>query len=106
MSKFEDTFGLVPDDEGRRKAIDETALGALVEEFGGLAGYKCKKDNGAWSQEGWDDAMMRLYENRELLDGLVESDRRGKAALDAMSTTKPDGDIARLTRKLMANEGR
>jgi hypothetical protein len=100
MTKFEETFGKHEKQPDPQPQVDEEALRSLADEFGGLAGWKCKEDNGGrWTQEGWDELMMRLYDNRGLLDGMDAPEKRGKAALDAMSSSPTDA-VARLSRKL------
>ncbi len=84
--------------------IDPRALEALANEFGGLAGWKCKEDFGEWSREGWDELMIRLYLKRDRLDGALGAAKRGKAALDAMSDRGSE-DLHRLIGKLQQRRG-
>jgi len=73
----------------------------LQNEFGGLAGFWVKRENGAWSTDAVDDALLQLYLQREQLDGVTDTDERGRIALAAfggggLST----GKVARLAERL------
>jgi hypothetical protein len=84
--------------------FDRDAFAALSDEFGGLAGWYVKKHDGQWTQEAWEDAMVKLYEQREHLDGVRDSKRRGKIALDAFSSVSPEEQLDRIEAKLRARQ--
>ena len=62
---------------------------ALANEFGGLAGWYAKQ-NGGWSKEAVVDALLRLYENRDLLEGVEGREERGLVALSAFAEDEVD----------------
>ena len=56
----------------------------LADEFGGLAGWYSRQ-NGGWSQDAVVDALLRLYDRRDLLEGVEDQKERGRVALGAMT---------------------
>ena len=88
-------------------AFDKQAFEALADEFGGLAGWYVKdKQGGKWTQDGWDDVMLRLYEHRAGLDNVKDQRRRGLVALQAFSTDPRADMLARIEARYREEEAR
>lgn len=65
--------------------FDREAFEKLSLEFGGLAHWWVKSRTRRFSQDPWDEAMIRLYRRRDELESVEDQRERGAIALRAFS---------------------
>lgn len=86
--------------------FDREAFLTLANEFGGLAGWYIKEHEGGWSQEAWEEAMIRLYDQRHLLDGVEDHRERGYVALQVFSDATDQSKMLDRVAEKLKNKNR
>lgn len=65
--------------------FDREAFRELAAEFGGMARSYITREEGEWTQEKMDKALLRIYRNRNKFVGLHDQEKRGLQAWIALS---------------------